>query len=178
MSTEVSTHIKEAVAKGFTYRDEKLLDAWAAGKTPDQIEQDTGIPAAQAVLRVQHLLTTRDVLSDYQQKQLILRKAQKFMAVMDGAVDLVADDHKLAKNYMDALRLVSDLVDKLGTISERELKIITEAQSRAIVGAIERAFYAISNDLRETNPEVDLNRLNAAFRKAVQEGLVPKDDTE
>ena len=176
MSTELTK--ETAPTKTFSYRDEKLLDALASGKTPEQAGREIGIPAAQALQRAQYLLNTQDVLSEYQQKQLILRKAQKFMTVMDGGLELVVDNPRHAKNYMDTLRLVSDLVDKLGSISERELKIINEAQTRAIVGAIERAFYAISGYLRENNPEVNINRLNAEFRKAVQEGLIPQDESQ
>lgn len=172
MSTELDLAVGKAVEPGYSKRDSRLLDAWSNGMTPDQIEQALNIPAAQAVLRVKHLLSTRDALTEYEQKQLLMYSAYKFKTVMDKALPYVADDPKLATNYLRMIEIMSKLLKEQGEISQRELSMINEAQARAIVGAVEKAFYAVTGYLRENNPEVNINELNAVFRKAVQEGLV------
>lgn len=170
MSTEIAL-------RGTTRKDELLLEAWANGKTPAQISQSLNIEPEYAVLRVKQLLASRDALTEYEQKQLLMHSAFKFKEIMDGSLDLVAEDPKLAINYLRMIEVLSKLLDKIGEISDRELSVINEAQSRAIIGAVERAFYAISKFLRAEYPEVDINRLNAEFRKAVQEGLINNDDS-
>lgn len=165
------------IVKGSARRDELLLDAWANGKTPEQISQSLNVTPEHAVLRVKQLLATRDALTEYEQKQLLMHSAYRFKEVMDSSIDLVAEDPKLANNYIRMIEMLSKLLDKIGEISQRELTAINDAQSRAIIGAVEKAFYAISKFLKAEHPEVNINRLNAEFRKAVQEGLVQSNDS-
>lgn len=178
MSTELDALNAKAMEQSFSKEDAQLLKAAENNMTPLQMEKLFRIPAAQAALRVKHLLSTQDYLTLYERKQLLLNSAFAFKIVLDGALSEVADNPKLANNYIATIRMLSDLLKEQGAISDRELAIINEAQARAIVGAVERAFYSITKYLRENNPEVNINALNAMFRQAVQEGLVSNADSE
>lgn len=175
MSTELDRDVQAAVAKGYTRKDELILLAAESGLTPEQIADQYNMTPASVVLRIKSLLGSSDYLTEYEKKQLLLNSAFRFKAVLDSGIGLVADDPKLASNYIRTLEMLSKLLKEQGEISERELRIINDAQMRAIVGAVEKAFYVIARYLRENNPEVDINKLNAEFRKAVQEGLVIND---
>lgn len=170
MSTDVAV-----TGTGYSYRDDKLLDLLASGKSPDEIASSVSMTPAQVIQRGKHLLATRDGLSEYEQKQLLLRRAQRFLSDME---ETSLDDTKNMTAYTNMIKLVSELVDKLGVISERETKLLNETQTRAIIGAIERAFYSLSSYIKSNHPEVNVNHLNAVFREAVKEGLIDNNDPE
>lgn len=176
MTKEVT--IPTAVERGFTRRDEKFLEAAESGMPPEQIGKMYGENPATVALRIKGLLQSQDIFTDYERKQLLLNSAYRFKAVMDSGIPAVLDDPKLAENYMKMIDVLSKLLKDMGEVSARELAIITEAQSGAIIGAVEKAYYAISNYIKDNHPEVNTNLLNAEFRKAVQEGLMPKQDTD
>ncbi len=51
--------------------DETLIRAAASGKSGEEMEALTGIPAAQAILHVKQLLSRRDIWSEVERRQLL-----------------------------------------------------------------------------------------------------------
>lgn len=163
-----------AVHKGFNRRDELYLEAAESGMSPEQIGKTYGVAPETVALRIKAMLRSQDIFTDYERKQLLLNSAYRFKSVMDKGVSAVLDEPKLATNYLKMIEVLAKLLKDMGEVSARELAIITEAQSNAIIGAVERAYYAISGYIQDNHPEVDTNLLNAEFRRAVQEGLIPE----
>ena len=60
------------MSKAVSVIDDILLKAAAGGKSGDEIEEITGIPAAQALNKVKELLASRDVWNEMEQRQLLL----------------------------------------------------------------------------------------------------------
>ena len=175
---DIRNRATQAAQKGFTRKDELYLEAAESGMSPEQIGKMYGTAPETVALRIKYMLRSQDIFTDYERKQLLLNSAYRFKTVMDKGINDVIDDPKLASNYMKMIEVLAKLLKDMGEVSARELAIITEAQSNAIIGAVERAYYSISGYLKENHPEVDTNMLNAAFRKAVQEGLIPANDEE
>ena len=175
---DLRSRANSAVDKGFTRRDELYLEAAESGMSPEQIGKTYGVAPETVALRIKAMLRSQDIFTDYERKQLLLNSAYRFKSVMDKGVSAVLDDPKLATNYLKMIEVLSKLLKDMGEVSARELSIITAAQTNAIVGAVERAYYAISGYIQDNHPEVDTNLLNAEFRKAVQAGLVPEQDPE
>lgn len=152
--------------------DEHMLRAAENNWSPEKISTTYDVTPQYAANRIKYLLSTQDYLSDYERKRLLLNSAMKFKEKLDQYTDDFALDPKMANVYLKMIDTLSRLLKEQGEISDRERKEINEVQSRAIVKAVEKGFYSIMGILREKHPEVDLNELNAAFRMAVQEGLL------
>ena len=59
--------------RGTTILDDILLKAAADGRSGQEMERISGIPAAQAVQHVKELLNSRNVWDEHQQRQLLNR---------------------------------------------------------------------------------------------------------
>lgn len=167
-----------SVENGFTRRDELYLEEAQKGRTPEQIAKKYGVPPTTVALRIKQMLRAQDFFTDYERKQMLLNSAYAFKDKLDSGIDIVLENHQMANVYLKMLDTLSKMLKDMGEISERELAIITEAQSSAIIGAVERGFYSVRTYLRDNHPEVDLLELDLQFRSAVQAGLIPQNDKE
>lgn len=153
-------------------QDRRLIDLAANGLSPEEIENTTGVPGAEVVVRIRDILRSRDIWTDLERRQLLLHSAHKLKDKVEGF--LQADDPKSVQAYLNTLKMVSDMLDKQGTISDDEIERVTRAQASKMLKLIEAGYGHARQLLSEEYPNVDTALIDAAFheglREAVREG--------
>ena len=155
MSTEVSL------------LDETLIRAAAAGKSGEEMEQLTGIPAAQAVLHVKTLLGRRDIWSEVEKRQLLLHELNDLKdSLTDRALQLQDDDS--ARLLLKVLQEIGRRLDAERTKLDIDVVKLTEYQERVLLRAMDSALNFAKKELAERYPEVGRDELD----ELVGEGLL------
>lgn len=114
---------------GLSLQDRRLIDLAANGASPEEIENSLGIPAAEAVVRVREILRSRDVWDEVERRQLLLHSAHKLKAKIEEGLDLDSPDH--VRTYLATLKMVGEMLDKSGRLTDEELERVTRAQVSA-----------------------------------------------
>lgn len=154
--------------------DARLLQMAAAGKSPQEMGEDTGMSAARAAQRVREILASRDWLSNLEREILFMQEM----------IDLKVQIQDLVKRYSEAnflhgmdprwattlQKILSDLMKVIDVRSKRvaEQRVtIRSAHAKLVTAVIEKAFKLLVHELRERNQEVD----EMVYRDALEEAL-------
>jgi hypothetical protein len=139
--------------------DETLIRAAAAGKSGDEMEQLTGVPAAQAVLHVKQILSRRDIWSEVERRQLLLHELNDLKeSLTDRAVQLQDDDS--ARLLLKVLQEIGKRLDSERTQLDIDVVKLTEYQERVLLRAMDSALNFAKGELAERYPEVDKQQLD------------------
>ena len=153
--------------RGTTILDDILLKAAADGRSPQEMERISGIPAAQAVQHVKALLDSRDVWSEHQQRQLLLSELHQLKdSLRDQA--LKAKDLDSARLLLKSLEVIGKRLDsQQQTLDENVLKLSSYQQS-VLLRAMDSALTFAKNELAERYPDISRSELE----ELVANGLV------
>lgn len=147
--------------------DETLLRAAAAGKSGEEIERLTGIPAAQAVVHVKNLLARRDVWSDVERRQLLIHELNE----LKGSLQQNAVEFKDPVSARLLLQTLSELGRRLDAqqvqVDEQVLRL-SEFQQGILLRAMDAALGFAKRELAERYPDIDAGELD----ELVGEGLM------
>jgi hypothetical protein len=139
--------------------DETLIRAAAAGKRGDEMEQLTGVPAAQAVLHVKQILSRRDIWSEVERRQLLLHELNDLKeSLTDRAVQLQDDDS--ARLLLKVLQEIGKRLDSERTQLDIDVVKLTEYQERVLLRAMDSALNFAKGELAERYPDVDKQQLD------------------
>ena len=139
--------------------DETLIRAAAAGKSGDEMEQLTGVPAAQAVLHVKQILSRRDIWSEVERRQLLLHELNDLKeSLTDRAVQLQDDDS--ARLLLKELQEIGKRLDQERTQLDIDIVKLTEYQERILLRAMDSALNFAKGELMERYPEVPREELD------------------
>jgi hypothetical protein len=139
--------------------DETLIRAAAAGKSGDEMEQLTGVPAAQAVLHVKQILSRRDIWSEVERRQLLLHELNDLKeSLTDRAVQLQDDDS--ARLLLKVLQEIGKRLDSERTQLDIDVVKLTEYQERVLLRAMDSALNFAKGELAERYPDVDKQQLD------------------
>lgn len=138
-------------------RDKQLLDLAAGNATPKEMEQATGIPAAQAVQWVKQLLSSRDVWSELERRQLLLHDLYN---LKNKLIDDAGDDGTTLR----AIALLSDTLDKQYAITKEEMEKVSEIHARRMLDMIGSAFQHMETQF----PELENDGLRNAFARGLE----------
>ena len=139
--------------------DETLMRAAAAGKSGDEMEQLTGVPAAQAVMHVKQMLSRRDIWSEVERRQLLLHELNDLKeSLTDRAVQLQDEDS--ARLLLKVLQEIGKRLDSERTQLDIDIIKLTEYQERILLRAMDSALTFAKGELAERYPEVDKNELD------------------
>lgn len=156
-----------------TLRDTRLLDAASNNLSGLEIEEKFGIPAAEAISRIRRLLTERDIWTDIERKQLLLHSAFQLKGRIEAAsVDV--SDPKQIDVYLKLLKTVGELLDKQSGITDKELEVVTAAQSKAMLNLIDSAFGKAREILKADFPNA-YEQVDAAFAQGLREAVLEID---
>lgn len=161
---------KRGEGDSLTLQDRRLLDLAANGLSPEEIENTTGVPGAEVVVRIRDILRSRDIWTDLERRQLLLHSAHKLKDKVEAF--LQADDPKSVQAYLNTLKVVSDMLDKQGAISDDEIERVTRAQASKMLALIEAGYGHARQLLSEEYPNVDTSLIDAAFKEGMREALV------
>lgn len=155
------------MSKSVSVLDDVLLRAAAGGKSAEEIERVTGIPAAQALQRVKHLLASRDVWTEFEQRQLLLAELHE---LKDGLHDqaISAQDPDAGRLLLRTLEVIGKRLDSQQTVLDENLIKLSQYQERILLRAMDIALDFAKGELTERYPEIRKHELD----ELVAEGLM------
>ena len=157
-------------------RDKALLNDAANGYSGDEMAAKYGIPAAQAVARVRELLGARDVWDDIERRKLLLHSVFQIKENLE-ATDIDVENPKALEAYLKLVKVLSDLMEKQGKISDAELETVTRAQAKVLLAIVEAGYqHARKLLVEEWGAIVDIKQIDAAFREGMAEQAAQIDE--
>ena len=155
------------MSKAVSVIDDILLKAAAGGKSGDEIEAITGIPAAQALNKVKELLASRDVWNEMEQRQLLLAELHELKeSLRTQAID--GGDPDAARTLLRTLEVIGKRLDTQQLVLDENLLKLTMFQQRILLRAMDAALNFAKKELRERYPEVSLSELDGLVAEGLQ----------
>jgi pantothenate synthetase len=147
--------------------DEILLRLAANGSSADEIERQTGIPAAQAVMHIKKILQSRDIWTDFERRQLLLRELNELKeSLRQNALDM--KDPQSARLLLQTLQTISQRLDSEQKQLDVDIVKVTEHQAKVMGRAFDIALNHMKAELMKLYPEVSRGELDSI----AQEGLI------
>jgi len=147
--------------------DEILLRLAANGASADEIERQTGIPAAQAVMHIKKILQSRDIWTDFERRQLLLRELNELKESMrQNALEM--KDPQSARLLLQTLQTIAQRLDSEQKQLDVDIIKVTEHQAKVMGRAFDIALNHMKNELQKLYPEVSRQELDSM----AQEGLI------
>lgn len=147
--------------------DETLIRAAAAGKSGEEMESLTGVPAAQAVLHVKQLLSRRDIWNEVERRQLLLHELNELKQSLSDAAITMRDEDS-AKLLLKVLQEIGKRLDSERTKLDTDIIKLSEYQERVLLRAMDAALDFAKKELAQRYPLVPKEELD----ELVIEGLV------
>ena len=155
------------MSKAISVVDDILLRAAAGGKSGEEIEQITGIPAAQALEKVKQLLASRDVWTEMEQRQLLLAELHELKDSLRGqAVD--GQDPEAARVLLRTLEVIGKRLDAQQTVLDENLIKLTMFQQRILLRAMDAALEFAKGELAERYPQISPTELDNLVADGLQ----------
>lgn len=155
------------MSKAVSVIDDILLKAAAGGKSGDEIEEITGIPAAQALNKVKELLASRDVWNEMEQRQLLLAELHELKeSLRVQAID--GGDPDAARTLLRTLEVIGKRLDTQQLVLDENLLKLTMFQQRILLRAMDAALNFAKKELRERYPEVAVGELDGLVAEGLQ----------
>ena len=155
------------MSKAVSVIDDILLKAAAGGKSGDEIEEITGIPAAQALNKVKELLASRDVWNEMEQRQLLLAELHELKeSLRVQAID--GGDPDAARTLLRTLEVIGKRLDTQQLVLDEDLLKLTMFQQRILLRAMDAALNFAKKELRERYPEVAVGELDGLVAEGLQ----------
>jgi len=155
------------MSKSLSVIDEVLLRAAAGGKSGEEIEKATGIPAAQALEKVKQLLASRDVWTEMEQRQLLLAELHELKdSLRTQAID--GQDPEAARVLLRTLETIGKRLDAQQTVLDENMIKLTTFQQRILLRAMEAALDFAKGELAERYPNVKAAELDELVANGLQ----------
>lgn len=155
------------MSKDVSLLDETLIRLAASGKSGDEMQALTGVPAAQAVQHVKGLMAKRDVWSEHERQQLLLHELNELKdSLTQNAVDF--KDLDSARLLLKTLELIGKRLDAQQLTLDADVLKLSEFQQRVLFNALDAALQFAKKELRERYPLVSSDELD----EIVTEGLL------
>lgn len=155
------------MSKAISVLDDVLLRAAAGGKSAEEIERVSGIPAAQALQRVKQLLASRDVWSEFEQRQLLLAELHELKdSLHEQAIE--GGDTDAGRLMLRTLETIGKRLDSQQVTLDENLIKLTQYQERILLRAMDAALNFAKAELAERYPEIKKVELD----ELVAEGLM------
>lgn len=155
------------MSKAVSVIDEILLRAAAGGKSGDEIEKATGIPAAQALEKVKDLLASRDVWTEMEQRQLLLAELHELKDSLR-AQAIEGQDPEAARVLLRTLETIGKRLDSQQTVLDENLIKLTQFQQKILLRAMDAALDFAKRELADRYPQVGLGELDELVAQGLQ----------
>ncbi len=147
--------------------DEILLRAAAGGKSGEEIEKATGIPAAQALEKVKDLLASRDVWTEMEQRQLLLAELHELKdSLRVQAID--GQDPEAARVLLRTLETIGKRLDAQQTVLDENIIKLTQFQQKILLRAMDAALDFAKRELADRYPQVGIDELDELVAQGLQ----------
>lgn len=154
-----------------TIRDRKILELFASGLSPQEVEEKMGVPAAHALVRCKEILASRDVFDEIEQKQLSVQRANALYAKAQAYMDQgwVKDFPKHVEAMTKLLKEIRETRNADKTRSMAEIKAMAQGQAVVFGEIIKLSFSRVLDHIADKYPDVDIDDLNDVFEKGTRE---------
>lgn len=155
------------MGKEISVLDDLLLRAAAGGKSGVEIERLTGIPADQAVVHVKQMLSTRDIWTEHEQRQLLLAELHELKeSLQTNAVK--NQDADSARLLLKTLELIGKRLDSQQTTLDENLIKLSRFQEKVLLRAMDSALNFAKSQLEERYPQISASELNELVADGLQ----------
>jgi hypothetical protein len=155
------------MGKAVSVVDEILLRAAAGGKSGEEIEKATGIPAAQALEKVKDLLASRDVWTEMEQRQLLLAELHELKDSLR-AQAIEGQDPEAARVLLRTLETIGKRLDSQQTVLDENLIKLTQFQQKILLRAMDAALNFAKRELADRYPQVGIEELDELVANGLQ----------
>lgn len=147
--------------------DEVLLRAAAGGKSAEEMQVLSGIPAPQALQRVKQLLASRDVWTEFEQRQLLLAELHELKDSLKTQA-IQAQDPEAGRLLLKTLETIGKRLDaQKQNIDENMLKL-SEFQQGVLIRAMDAALDYAKKELLQQHPEIKRSELDTLVAEGLQ----------
>ena len=150
----------------------RLADSAASGS---ELEEATGIPAAEAILKVKEILERRDFLTELEKQKMNIMALQKVKAAMLDRVSSKSAVVEDVEAFIKATKVMDELLDKTTQITDDQLEKITRTQMQALVTMMSMAWDRTIEVLEERYPDAEVRELTDTFNSGLREAAIELD---
>lgn len=155
------------MSKAISVIDEILLRAAAGGKSGEEIEEITGIPAAQALEKVKQLLSSRDVWSEMEQRQLLLQEMHELKDSLRASA-IEGQDPEAARVLLRTLEVIGKRLDTQQTVLDANMIKLSIFQQKILLRAMDAALDFAKGELAERYPQIEVGELDELVANGLQ----------
>jgi hypothetical protein len=137
-----------------------------------EIEEKTGVPAAEAGLRLNELLRARDHLSERQEERLLIIELGDLIDDVKTRMQGASNDNyaDIANVALRGYEAIAKRFDARRKLTEADMAEITRAQGEMFLAILIESLNLAGNYMEELHPEVDFDiraDMEAAFDYAI-----------
>lgn len=155
------------MAREVALLDEMLIKAAAGGKSGVEMERLTGIPAAQAVVHVKQILSTRDIWTEQEQRQLLLAELHELKESLAPHA-IQAGDPDSARLLLKTLETIGKRLDSQQSVIDENLIKLSHFQEKVLLRAMDTALNFAKEQLQERYPDITRSELEALVADGLQ----------
>lgn len=155
------------MSKEVNVLDEILLRLAASGASGQEMERQSGVPAAQAVMHVKKMLEGRDIWTELERRQLLLYELNELKdSLKQNALEIKDPQH--ARLLLQTLTTIGARLDSENKKLDVDFQKVTEHQAQVMGRAFDIALEHMKKELLRQFPEVSKNEID----RLAAEGLV------
>lgn len=147
--------------------DEMLIKAAAGGKSGIEMERLTGIPAAQAVVHVKQILSTRDIWTEQEQRQLLLTELHELKESLAPHA-IQAGDPESARLLLKTLETIGKRLDSQQSVLDENMIKLSHFQEKVLLRAMDTALNFAKEQLQERYPDITRSELESLVADGLQ----------
>jgi hypothetical protein len=144
-----------------------LIKAAAGGKSGTEMERLTGIPAAQAVVHVKQILSTRDIWTEQEQRQLLLTELHELKESLAPHA-IQAGDPESARLLLKTLETIGKRLDSQQSVLDENMIKLSHFQEKVLLRAMDTALNFAKEQLQERYPDITRSELEALVADGLQ----------
>ena len=129
-----------------------------ARRSPEEIEERTGIPAQQAMERLAHILRSRDWMTEKMEERLLLIDMGDLIDTVTKRLESASEQY-FADTANVALRgyeAISKRLDARRNITEEDMAEITRVQAEMFIEALRDMVSDVTDFIAEAHPDMDV----------------------
>lgn len=128
-----------------------------ARKSPEEIEERTGIPAEEAMQRLGHLLRARDWMTERMEERLIILELSELIDDVKGRLEHVSEQYysDTANVALRGYEAIGKRMDARLAITEAEMSEITRVQAEVYIETLNELVQMTIEYIAEVYPDMD-----------------------
>ena len=156
-------------------RDDRILEMFANGASPQAVSEELGITSEYALFRVKEILKEDDIFDTIEKRKLLIYQLKSLYARASNMLDTIASDKSWAQGVAAITKLIETTYNiqvKEQLQSAEDIEAATKAQAYILIKAVEMSYNKARTLLIEEYPEIDVDVIDAAFQEGLEGALI------